>query len=200
MQKRPAVYAKAILGGASAHRQTAARLGLLLGILASLTGCASLERIARATWPKPQIDFLHIGRLPSDQNEPAEVALWKRRGPTYYVNHATLTGSMRPYIHGGPNEWLLLERYNGRALTRADIGRVASFDRGDVPRCLHMIAAVSADGEYVYFTGTANARSDGWHHRSKLNGMLHRVVTTLEPETQPRLSARDPIAWSAGNK
>lgn len=142
-------------------------------LLFLLGGCATSPQ-ARG-WPAPQLAYTHAATHAQADHL---VRQWRESSGLHFVNHAaSSTGSMRPWLHGGPREFLCEEIYTGRKFTRADIGLVATFDRGDHPAVMHLIAAVSADGDWLYFSGLNNPRSDGWHHRSKVAYLLRAVIT-----------------------
>jgi hypothetical protein len=130
---------------------------------------ATLGAAGCNTWPKPTLAYTHAATAKQADERAAE---WRElnRG---FISYASLTGSMKPYIHGGYREMLLLEPYAGQPLV---VGNVVSFDRDPkTPRCLHMIAAVR--GDYVYLSGTNNRWSDGWYHRSRISAILREIVT-----------------------
>jgi len=137
---------------------------LALSFLAS--GCAS-----PSAWPQPQITYTHAA---THSQASAHIQAWRAAKPGNYDSHAALTGSMRPHIHGGPREFLLLEPAG--LDTPLQPGVVVGFFRdADTPRCLHMIAALR--GDHVYLSGTNNRYSDGWYHRSTIHSILRGIVT-----------------------
>lgn len=137
-------------------------LALLLATSASALG-----------WPKPKITYYNCATRAQLEDH---IHTMRQVNEALFVSHATLTGSMLPWIRGGEErEFLVLERYSKQKLTR---GLVVSFKRDEkTPRCLHMIADISADGEWIYLTGVNNRYSDGWFNRSKVSAILIEVVT-----------------------
>lgn len=143
------------------------RSRLLLALTLLLTGCASS---VTAAWPKPALTYTHAATA---KQASARVTDWQASGPGRRFGDAALTGSMLPYIHGGPREILLLEEYAGQPIA---LGHVVSFARdAKTPRCLHMVAAIR--GDMLYLSGTNNRHSDGWYHRSAVAFILREIVT-----------------------
>lgn len=142
---------------------------LLVLLIVLLAGCQS-HPLASA-WPKPVLTYTHAATA---QQAASRIAAWRAETPGNYSSRAALTGSMRPYIHGGPREFLLIEPMSSAIVLQP--GHVVGFLRdADTPRCLHMVAAVR--GEHVYLSGTNNRWSDGWYHRSAIHSILREVVT-----------------------
>lgn len=144
---------------------------LIVGAL-FLSGCSTVGHLSTATWPKPEVAFYHAD---TRAHALSVVNEWQR-DPKRYVTHLDArTHSMRPMLTGGANEWLLLDRYIVGQPVHA--GLVVSFNRdAGTPRCLHLIASVSADGRWMYVTGINNRVSDGWHETATISGILRQVV------------------------
>ena len=130
-----------------------------LAVALLLSGCAS-------SWPTPRLSFYHAASVADAKREIASRP--KMAGSV--LAPVAYTGSMKPHLRGG--ELVLLEPYIGQQLAAGD---VVSFDRGDAPNCLHMVADVK--GSHVYMTGTNNRYSDGWFHVSKINWICRAAVT-----------------------
>lgn len=97
----------------------------------------------------------------------ADAAKWSANAPGRYFATVADTHSMEPVINR--NSVVLCVRNTGQPLRP---GLVAVFDRRDVPRVLHTIAAVSSDGGSAYFSGYNNRTSDGWFARDAIEGFV----------------------------
>lgn len=94
-----------------------------------------------------------------------DAARWASASPDRGWSWVAPTGSMEPFFneHG----ILLFVRYSGEELRP---GMVAIFNRGDVPRCVHVITAVR--DTHVYMSGYANRNSDGWFPKTSIEGLV----------------------------
>lgn len=94
-----------------------------------------------------------------------DAAMWAAGNPDRYYAAVADTHSMEPIIN--KNSVVLCVRNTGQSIRP---GLVAVFNRGDTPRVLHTIAAVSGDS--AYFSGYNNKSSDGWFPRSSIEGFV----------------------------
>ncbi len=91
---------------------------------------------------------------------------WTQGDPEarFYATTAD-THSMEPFFtsHSIP----LCVRYTGQQVPN---GTVAIFNRGDLPRVMHVISDQTADS--VYMSGYHNHNSDGWFKKSAIEGIV----------------------------
>jgi hypothetical protein len=162
---------------------------LLLSLLA-LSGCATLQD----QWPKPNLVYTH---QPDHAFAQWQVRQWCDAAQGHTWSHALRTGSMRPYLFGGANEYYLLEAYTGQPIYRGDVVVYArqslevQYDYYGVrsawlvadpsaQNCMHMVNGLSPDKRYLLLDGVANRTSDAYQKASDVKWIVRGVVTAPE--------------------
>lgn len=121
---------------------------------------------------------------------------WVDKDTSHLFMIMTATGSMLPLI--GETDTPLAFKPTGKTVYRP--GMIVRFDRGDCPRVLHMIDAVSSDNQFVHLTGINNLYSDGWFNRSKIDAVVVRVISARDPELYHRSMSLAQLAARKGEK
>jgi hypothetical protein len=128
----------------------------VMALSVCLSGCTS-------GWPKPSVPHYHAATV-SQASQRAEE--WRSRGMVIRV----ITGvSMRPFISDG--DLVALEPYTNQPLSP---GMIVDYDRGDSPRTLHMIVAISPRAALI--DGINNPRTDGWHALSSIHYIAREII------------------------
>lgn len=128
--------------------------------IAAVLFLAACSRDGRDTFtPKPRA----VAQTAADVA--ADATRWASVSPERGWSWVAPTGSMEPFFneHG----ILLFQRYTGQPLSP---GAVCIFNRGDVARVVHVVAAVRERD--VYMSGYANRASDGWYPKASIEGVV----------------------------
>lgn len=161
----------------------------IVALLLALVFTAGCQSTGRA-WPQPRLAYTHAATFAQAD---ARARAWTAAAPGNRWGRCYMTGSMRPWITGSTalqiqkpqrdeadREILLWqEQFADVSLEPGLVVRLQRTNRdGTITDLVHMIADVR--GEWIYLTGLNNPHSDGWHHRSKVRGILREVVTLPE--------------------
>lgn len=125
-------------------------------------------------WPEVVVPFFHAT---TQSQGDARCEKWRATGGCTIQTYRD-TGSMHPVLQGGRE--LLVMEFCGPLLPLA-VGQIVLYDRGDNPRVLHYIAAISRDGTQVFLSGVNNRSSDGWFSRKKIAWVVREIITVQEP-------------------
>ena len=129
----------------------------ILGVFLVLSSCSRTRETFDT--PKPRAVGVDLSEVH------LSAIAWTQRSPDRFYVTVLPTGSMEPFIN--ENSIVLCVRYTGQPLAR---GAVVLYDHPKVSNVLHTLA--DQNDTHVILSGTANARTDGWHPKSSIKGYV----------------------------